>query len=107
MPVALPDEVVRRINAAWPDARAEDCLVIMPLGGRHDALIFCRTNGQVTTGTRVASGYCYRGTLDEFAAEVERDYGERLETPEGNHALWLRLRDEYRAAVAFLRLVGV
>ena len=104
--MAFPEErhIRSRIASAWPDAQLRDCFILYPLGGRLDALIFNRTNGEVTTGTRIGTGYCYRGTLEEFAEAVEKDYGARIEVPPGTQTeRWIRCREEYRAAIVFLR----
>ena len=90
---------------AWPGVDTDDLIWIAPLGSRKDALIFNRANGQVTTG-RLGSGPCFCNTLDAFAEKVEDDYGQRLETPYGDTRPNVRRRDEYRAAIAFLRALA-
>ena len=94
--------IYQNAKDAWPDCNTEDLIWIAPIGSRRDALIFNRKTGMVTTGRR-GQGPCFCDTLEAFAQKVEDDYGQRLDTPYGDRERSVRLREEYRQAVAFLR----
>lgn len=82
----------QRADLRWADLRWADlpfCVMqIGPIGSRSDYLIYRFDTGAVYTG-------CFSGTLDEFAAAVERTHGNN------------RDGQDYRAAIAMLRALIV
>ena len=99
-----PEVIYANAESAWPGVSRDDLIWVGPLGSRLDALVYHRRLHEVTTGRR-GEGPCFKGTLDEFSENLEDDYGKRLEVPYGNAERLTRLRDEYRAAIAFFRML--
>jgi hypothetical protein len=82
----------------WPGVSPEDIIVIGPLGSRavDNDLIYNRRTGQVQTGW-VADKACFHGSLAEFKAAVEAQYGRPSDSPR-----WQRKGTEYRMVIALL-----
>ncbi len=87
-----------RIRIIWPDAGVGDVISITPLGSRQDSLLYNRRTCEVSTGMVGTDHACFKASIEDFEMKLEKAY-----MPLATAANYPRWRDEYRAAMRFLR----
>jgi hypothetical protein len=90
-PLEPPERRIIRARTFWPQASADDVVWVEPVGNRHDALLYWRGHGRVSTGSK-GSEACFEGSLEEFEAAVRAKYSPSV-----------RAYHDYFAAVEFFR----
>lgn len=106
------DDPIARARLIWGTAHireAQDVICIGPIGSRDDWLLCWRRGKRVSTGMLGDDRPCFEGSLEEFSARVEAEYGARLVEDEvlqsASSEYRARLRkvgDDYRRAITFL-----
>lgn len=102
-------DAYRRARAIWGTAHIKqptDIVAIGPLGRRNDTLLCWIAAGRVATGGD-SENACFEGTIPEFVAALgsyDEEIGRLPEHDGGAYRDYLiRLRNNYLAAISFLR----
>lgn len=102
-------DIIDRIRLIWPEVSVQDVIQIGPLGSRRtdNVLLYNRRDGRVSTGivSTPQSHACFEGSLGEFEAKVNQDYGAKVaawnrDTAQKRH--YERLWHEYKLVCGFL-----